>query len=82
MAQLVVRNLEGEVKTRLQKRAAKHHRSMEEEIREILREAANREPSFSGGLGTEIASLFKDIGLDERIPELRGQKLRRLGLKR
>ena len=41
MAQLVVRNLEDAVKTRLQRRARRNGRSMEEEVREILRNAAH-----------------------------------------
>lgn len=72
MAQLVVRNLEDSVKKRLQRRAAKHGRSMEEEVRDILRNAAKDESVPSEGLGTEIAALFKGIGLTEDIPELRG----------
>ncbi len=72
MAQLVVRNIEREVKTRLQRRAARSGRSMEEEVREILRNAANEQDVEVGGLGTEIASLFADVGLEEEIPELRG----------
>lgn len=74
MAQLVVRNLEASVKQRLQRRAARHGRSMEAEVREILRNAASEQESSSGGLGTEIAALFKGIGLreGEDIPELRG----------
>ncbi len=72
MAQLVVRNLEDSVKKRLQRRAAKHGRSMEEEVREILRNAAKEEAGPSEGLGTEIARRFKGIGLTEDIPELRG----------
>ena len=72
MAQLIVRNLEMEVKTRLQRRAALHGRSMEEEARDILRDALKEEMPSTGGLGTEIAALFKDIGLEEEIPELRG----------
>ncbi|MGA2370567.1 MAG: FitA-like ribbon-helix-helix domain-containing protein [Candidatus Korobacteraceae bacterium] len=72
MAQLVVRNLENSVKERLQRRAAKHGRSMEEEVRDILRNAAKDESVPSKGLGTEIAALFKGIGLTEDIPELRG----------
>jgi plasmid stability protein len=72
MAQLIVRNLETEVKTRLQRRAALHGRSMEEEARDILRDALKEEMPSAGGLGTEIAALFKDIGLEEEIPELRG----------
>lgn len=37
MAQLVVRNLDNYVKAKLQKRAQRHGRSTEEEVREILR---------------------------------------------
>ena len=72
MAQLVVRNLEQSVKTRLQRRAKRHGRSMEEEVREILRHAANETDASSKGLGTEIASLFKGTGIRSDIPELRG----------
>jgi len=75
MAQLVVRNIETEVKTRLQRRAKRHGRSMEEEVRDILRNAANEEDTPVGGLGTEIASLFTKIGLDADIPELRGHEI-------
>lgn len=71
MAQLVVRNLEDSVKKRLQRRAAKHGRSMEEEVRDILRNAAKDESESSEGLGTAIAKRFKGIGLTEDIPELR-----------
>ena len=73
MAQFVVRNIEKEVKVRLQRRAARHGRSMEEEVRDILRNAVNDQDAV-GGLGTEIASLFAKVGLDEDIPELRGYK--------
>jgi len=74
MAQLVVRNLEERVKRRLKQRAARNGRSMEEEVREILRNAASEQESSARGLGTEIAALFKGIGLKEGedIPELRG----------
>ncbi len=74
MAQLVVRNLEERVKQRLKRRAAKHGRSMEEEVREILRNAASEQEGSAKGLGSEIAALFKGIGLKkgEEIPELRG----------
>ncbi len=74
MEQLIVRNLERSVKQRLKRRAARNGRSMEEEVREILRNAAREEPPPATGLGTEIAALFKGIGLKEgeEIPELRG----------
>ena len=68
MAQLVVRNIEDDLKSRLQRRAAKHGRSMEAEVRDILRNAVKQEEQPSGGLGTEIAALFEGIGFtDEEI---------------
>jgi plasmid stability protein len=75
MAQFVVRNIEVEVKARLQRRATRHGRSMEEEVRDILRNAVKVEDVSSGGLGTEIASLFAKVGLKADIPELRGYKI-------
>jgi antitoxin FitA len=74
MAQLVVRNLEDDVKARLRQRAAAHGCSLEAEVRAILRAAVQQGPRPEGGLGTEIAALFKGIGLrdNEEIPELRG----------
>lgn len=72
MAQLVVRNLEQAVKTRLQRRAKRNGRSMEEEAREILRNAANEIEKPAVGLGTQIASLFKGKGYDFEVEELRG----------
>jgi antitoxin FitA len=76
MAQLVVRNLEQSVKTRLQRRAQRNGRSMEEEVREILRKAAKESSLPQGGLGTEIASLFASNGIDFDIPELRGYTIK------
>lgn len=72
MAQIVVRNLDDRVKTRLQRRARRHGRSMEEEVREILRNAVHEQEPPAGGLGTEIAAMFKKFGLDSDIPEFRG----------
>lgn len=71
MAQLVVRNLEAEVKERLQRRAKQHGCSLEELVRGILRDAAKDERP-TGGLGSEIAARFKGHGLKADIPELRG----------
>jgi len=77
MAQLVVRNLDDDVKAKLQRRAKKHGRSTEEEVREILRNAVKDEVRRKQrGLGTEIAELFEGIGFDEEIPEQRGQPVR------
>lgn len=75
MAQILVRNLEAQTKARLQRRAGRHGRSMEEEAREILRNALREEESPKDGLGTEIAALFRGMGLSEDISEMRGYKL-------
>jgi antitoxin FitA len=76
VAQFVVRNIENAVKARLQRRARRNGRSMEEEIRDILRSAAVEDPSPTGELGTEIVGLFTKVGLKADIPELRGHKVR------
>jgi plasmid stability protein len=76
MAQLVVRNIEESVKSRLRRRAARRGRSMEEEVRDILRDAVKEEESSAGGLGTAISSRFRNLGTKFEIPELRGHKIR------
>jgi plasmid stability protein len=71
MAQLLVRNIEDRVKARLQRRAKRHGRSMEEEVRDILRAAVNKEDKTPvGGLGTELAALFPKTGPDFQIENL------------
>lgn len=75
MGQLVVRNIENTVKTRLQRRAKRHGRSMEEEVRDILRSAVSGEETPSGGLGTDISTLFIRIGLNSDIAELHGHAI-------
>jgi plasmid stability protein len=75
MGQLVVRNIENFVKTRLQRRAKRHGHSMEEEVRDILRSAVAEEEIPSGGLGTEISRLFAKVGLSEDVPELKGHAI-------
>jgi plasmid stability protein len=74
MAQLVVRNLEADVKAELQRRARRHGRSTEEEVREILRNAVKRSPPRR--LGSRLAARFEGLGLTDDIPELRGQAAR------
>lgn len=76
MAQIIVRKLEESVKTRLQRRAKRNGRSMEEEVREILRNAASEKKGVERGLGSEIASLFAGKGIDFEIPELRGYAIK------
>jgi len=77
MAQLVVRKLENTVKERLQRRARRNGHSMEEEVREILRNAVAEKRPSSGGLGTRIAALVsKRGGLKTPIPEFRGHEIK------
>lgn len=72
MTQLVVRNLENDVKAELQKRARRHRRSTEEEVREILRNAVRREEPCSIPGGKRLRALFRKIGIAQDIPEWRG----------
>jgi plasmid stability protein len=46
-------------------------RSLEEEIRDILRDAVKDDGHGRGGFGTESAKLFRGIGLEEPIREFR-----------
>ena len=66
MAQLIVRNLEESVKRRLQRRAQRSGRSLEGEVREILRAAAAEiSPASSAlGFGSRFSSYFRAIGVD------------------
>jgi len=76
MAQLLVRNLEDDVKERLRARAKRHGMSLEEFARDILRDAAvDRDKERK--LGSEIADLFRGKGFKEgEIQELRGYPIR------
>lgn len=77
MAQLVVRDFEDDVKVRLQRRAKRHRRSMEEEVREILRAAVGTERESAVRLGSRLRDRFAGLGLDEqKIRPLRGGKPR------
>ena len=74
MAQIIVRNLDDDVRDKLRAMAAKNGRSMEEEIRELLRAAtlgASLAPT--AGLGTRLAARFRECGFDEDPLELRGR---------
>lgn len=75
MPQILVRNLDAHTKSRLQRRAKRNGRSMEEEARDILRSALNKDQTPVRRLGTEIAEMFRGIGLEQEIPELRGHLL-------
>jgi len=76
MAQFVVRNLEDDVAARLKRRAKRHGRSMEDEVRHILRNAAKEESRPVRKLGSRIAARFEQLGLHGDLPELRGTPAR------
>ncbi len=61
MASITIRNLDDDLKRRLRVRAAENGRSLEEEAREILREALGP-PSASGNFGQLIHARFAAIG--------------------
>jgi antitoxin FitA len=73
MAQFIVRQLEDDVKARLKRRAARAGRSMEEEVRHILRNAVKQENAVAQRLGSRMAARFTKTGLTADLPELRGQ---------
>ena len=76
MAQFTVRDLEDDVKARLKRRAALHDCSMEEEVRQILRNAVREQNQPVTRLGSRIAARFALAGLTDDLPELRGQRPR------
>ncbi|MHB8836107.1 MAG: FitA-like ribbon-helix-helix domain-containing protein [Candidatus Methylomirabilia bacterium] len=61
MASLTIRNLDDALKASLRMRAAEHGRSMEEEVRQILRRALVRERG-AVGMGSRIARRFAVVG--------------------
>ena len=71
MAQVIVRNLEIEIKDLLKQRAAQHGWSMEEEVRQILRNAVRATEPPATRLGSQIAQRFADVGREGPLPEMR-----------
>jgi plasmid stability protein len=69
MAQILVRNLDDAVKAQLRRRALRHNRSMEEEARDILRNALRSEDEPAVPLGSRLAARFASAGMDFDIPE-------------
>lgn len=73
MAQVVVRNIEDDVKARLKQRATQHGWSMEEELRQILRQAVAEQGQAPVKLGSRIAARFAGVGLSGELPQLQSQ---------
>lgn len=69
MASITVRNLDDELKQRLRVRAAANGRSMEQEVREILRVTLREDGGPVRNIGTAIHDLFRPLGgVDLEIP--------------
>jgi plasmid stability protein len=82
MSQLVVRNLEEGVKARLRRRAQRHRRSMEEEVREILRSAVGAEREGAPRLGSRLRDRFAGLGWEGDLGALRGGEPRAAAFRR
>lgn len=73
MAQVIVRNIDDDIKAGLKQRASQHGWSMEEEVRQILRRAVNEKAQTRTKLGSRIAARFSGAGLDEPLLDLHGE---------
>lgn len=62
MATVTIRNLDDQLKGRLRLQAAKHNRSMEEEVRDILRTALALQPTRSASLAESIRARIVPLG--------------------
>jgi plasmid stability protein len=72
MGQILVRKIDDTLKDKLQRLAERNGHSMEEEVRNILRNAVKDDSKPEKGLGTRIAERFRGLGLREGdIRELR-----------
>jgi plasmid stability protein len=75
MASITIRNLDEALKARLRVQAAVHGRSMEDEARDILRTALNREPAQPVNLAAAIRARFAPLGGVE-LPEMSREPMR------
>ena len=69
MATLTIRNVDAAVKERLRVRAARHGRSMEAELRGILREALETGEAQEPNLAEAIRRRFAPLGGVELEPQ-------------
>ena len=62
MPSLLIRSIDDSTKTQLRLRAAQHHRSMEEEAREILKVALAGQPRSGTDFARSIHQRFAALG--------------------
>ena len=69
MTSITIRNLDEETKDRLRIRAARRRRSMDDEARNILREALAGDAATPVNLAASIAARFRPLGgIDLELP--------------
>ena len=74
MGQILVRNIDDAVKSRLRTRAKANGRSLEEEVRVILRSVVQEKAEKQEGVGTRLAKAFSGkVPKEFRIVEMRGK---------
>lgn len=69
MASITIRNLDKSLKEKLRVQAAKHGRSMEEEVRSILKETFAKESCQPDNLAEQIHKRFAAFG-GVNLPEI------------
>lgn len=65
MASVLIRNIDDDVKTKLQNRAKRNGHSLEAELRVVLKEAVETETIATEGFGTRFAKIFAPYNLTE-----------------
>ena len=78
MADLIVKNLEDDVRDRLEDLARGHGHSLDEEVRDILRSAAHLggRATAPNGVGSGIVALFSGDGIGLTQQEAESMELR------
>ena len=75
IAQVIISNIEDELKIHLKVCATQHGWSVEEEVCQILRTAVSEVCPTRQRLGSRIAERFAGVGLLEPLPELRSRTM-------
>lgn len=68
MASITIRNLDDDLKARLRVQAARHGRSMEDEVRVILRAAVEAPAETAGDWIRRVRERFLPYGYVDRLP--------------
>ncbi len=68
MASITIRRIDEDIKERLRRRAARHGRSMEDEVRELLRTSLATETAEPVNLAERIRARFAPLGGVELDP--------------